>query len=69
MNVTIDTLRCKGCGICIAFCPKDVFSFSKKRNSFGTPTPEAARESQCIGCRLCEKVCPDSAIEVEETKQ
>lgn len=66
MKVTVDAVRCKGCGICLAFCPKNVFSYSKKRNTYGTPTPEAAREKDCIACRLCEKLCPDAAIQVDE---
>jgi len=66
MKVTIDEIRCKGCGICIAFCPKEVFEKSKKRNSYGTAMPEAAKQSKCIGCKLCEKLCPDAAIGLEE---
>ncbi len=49
---------CKGCGICVAFCPKDVLELDDKDKVV------AAREEQCIACRLCELRCPDLAIEV-----
>jgi 2-oxoglutarate ferredoxin oxidoreductase subunit delta len=51
---------CKACGICIAFCPKDVFV----RNEEGKPVIERADE--CNGCRFCEQHCPDFAITIGE---
>ena len=50
---------CKGCGICVAFCPKTVLALDDKDKAF------AARIEACIACRLCELRCPDLAIEVE----
>lgn len=49
---------CKGCGICVAFCPKKVLELDEHNKAL------AARLSDCIGCRLCELRCPDLAIEV-----
>ena len=28
-EITIKTVRCKGCGICAAFCPKSVLAVSE----------------------------------------
>jgi MinD superfamily P-loop ATPase containing an inserted ferredoxin domain len=50
---------CKGCGICVAFCPKKVLVI-KEGKVF------AERPELCIGCRMCELRCPDFAIEVHE---
>lgn len=50
--------RCKGCEICIEFCPKKVF----EGDELGHPIPE--RIDECIGCGTCELRCPDFAIEV-----
>ena len=65
MKIHIDKVLCKGCGICLAICPKKVYGVSKKRSSYGSPMPEVVLESECIGCRLCERLCPDAAINVE----
>lgn len=51
---------CKSCGICIAFCPKNVIG----KNEAGEPVIE--RPDDCIGCRFCEIHCPDFAITILE---
>ncbi len=53
--------RCKGCELCIEFCPQDVLVRSKQFNVKGYHYPVAAR-SGCIHCRLCVTVCPEYAI-------
>jgi 2-oxoglutarate ferredoxin oxidoreductase subunit delta len=54
----IDRDWCKGCGICVHFCPKQVLELDEEEKAF------AARPEQCICCALCEMRCPDLAIEV-----
>lgn len=49
---------CKGCGICVAFCPKKVLELDNSDKVV------AARPQDCICCKLCELRCPDLAIEV-----
>jgi len=49
---------CKGCGICVAMCPKGVLVLD------GDDKAMAAHVEKCIACKLCEKICPDLAIEV-----
>jgi 2-oxoglutarate ferredoxin oxidoreductase subunit delta len=68
-NIDIDKNLCKGCNICIQFCPKKVYVVSKIRNSYGSTMPEPANINQCITCRLCERLCPDAAINIEEERK
>lgn len=49
---------CKGCGICVHFCPKNVLELDELDKVV------AARPEECICCMLCEIRCPDFAIEV-----
>jgi len=61
-RVYINEERCKGCGICIMFCPRKVLEASERFNSKGYHPPEAKRPDDCIGCNLCGLYCPDFAI-------
>ncbi len=56
----IDKEWCKGCGICIHFCPKKVLEFDRIGKA------EAVRPDDCIACKLCELRCPDLAIQIIE---
>jgi len=55
---------CKGCGICVHFCPKEVLKLDDKTNKVFVAHPE-----KCIACRMCELRCPDLAIEVMVEKK
>ena len=60
--------RCKGCGLCIAFCPKHVLVQSDRINEKGYHPPELVERPPtdiCIGCGMCERICPDFAIFVK----
>jgi len=49
---------CKGCGICVYFCPKKVLELDAGDKVV------AKRPEDCLCCKLCEFRCPDLAIEV-----
>lgn len=53
--------HCKGCELCIEFCPKSVLARSKGFNVKGYHYP-VVTNGECINCRLCVTVCPEYAI-------
>lgn len=54
--------RCKGCGFCVEFCPRDVLRESGGFNRRGYHYPEVARAADCAECHFCELLCPEFAI-------
>lgn len=70
----VDKEACKACGKCIAACPKHLIELvpyeakhvvqcaSKNKGK----DVMAACSVGCIGCRLCEKNCPEGAVTVED---
>jgi len=67
-TVVFDTERCKGCGLCIAACPKKVLAFSGQLNKSGYNVAHMAKPDDCIGCTFCAMTCPDIVIEVYREK-
>ncbi len=63
----IDSERCKGCGLCVAVCPKNVLELAKELNAKGYFPAFQARPEDCIHCAICCTMCPDVAITIAET--
>lgn len=64
----IDSDRCKGCGLCVNFCPKNVLEITSTVNAKGHFPVFQARPEDCIHCTICCIMCPDVAISIVETK-
>lgn len=54
----INRAWCKGCGICVRFCPKNVLILDECEKVCATH-PE-----NCVACSLCAIRCPDLCIEI-----
>lgn len=65
-KLTFRTDRCKGCGLCVAACPKGLIAIAKdKINQKGHHPAELTDPEACVGCASCATMCPDCVIEVE----
>lgn len=58
VTIEINDRWCKGCGICVEFCPKAVLRMAP------TDKVEVASLEACTTCLRCEQLCPDFAIVV-----
>ena len=56
--------RCKGCRLCVEFCPSDVLQESAEINAKGYNSTETVpgKEDACVHCEFCTLVCPEFAI-------
>ena len=70
-DVRFDGDVCKGCELCLSFCPKGIIVMSSHVNNKGYSPATIERRDECVGCRSCALVCPDGAIEIyrEDTAQ
>lgn len=59
VQVIINDQRCRSCGICYEICPTKVL---------GATSPlykaEVVNIDACTGCRMCELLCTDFAINI-----
>jgi 2-oxoglutarate ferredoxin oxidoreductase subunit delta len=62
-KITINTERCKGCGLCVIVCPKNSIVISEQSNKNGY-FPAKPGNSECTGCAMCAIICPEAVIEV-----
>jgi 2-oxoglutarate ferredoxin oxidoreductase subunit delta len=57
-HIEINRELCKGCGICVAFCPKKILELDEHEKA------KVINPDECQYCGLCELRCPDLAIEI-----
>jgi 2-oxoglutarate ferredoxin oxidoreductase subunit delta len=68
-NHVIDSEICKGCGLCVTVCPKNVLEISQQANTKGYFPAFQARPQDCIACTACCLMCPDVAITIDKIEQ
>jgi 2-oxoglutarate ferredoxin oxidoreductase subunit delta len=52
---------CKGCRICVEFCPTKVLAMDA-----GDDHPRVVLPDKCTACHFCDTHCPDLAIVVRK---
>ena len=60
-EVTIYAKWCKGCHICVDFCPPKVLAMNPDEE-----TPRIIAPEKCTACHFCDTHCPDLAIVVRK---
>ncbi|MEO0076242.1 MAG: ferredoxin family protein [candidate division WOR-3 bacterium] len=67
-KIRINQNWCKGCGLCLEICPKNVYDRDVKVSSKGFREIIIKKPEACTRCLLCELLCPDLAITIEKNK-
>lgn len=66
-KVTFNVDICKGCGLCVTACPKQILVIEKDViNKKGHSPAGITDQDACIGCAFCATMCPDCVITVEK---
>jgi 2-oxoglutarate ferredoxin oxidoreductase subunit delta len=65
-KIEINNRLCKGCFICIRYCPMGVIAESHEIGELGYDLAKVEHPEKCTGCRLCLLYCPDLAIAIAE---
>ncbi len=60
---------CKGCGLCVEFCPQGKLYLRQRPNREGIQPAAVREEVECTGCLRCAAMCPDAAIEIVRSRQ
>jgi len=69
--ILIDSELCKGCELCVGFCPKHLIVLDIRFNSTGFHPAVFKDEDilKCTSCGICAEMCPEMAITVVKKKQ
>ena len=66
-RILVDGRFCKGCGLCVEVCPRDIIALDPdKITDKGYHPAMLTDESACTACANCALICPDVAITVEK---
>lgn len=69
LQVTYFHGLCKSCGECIVKCPVKCISWSDTELGQLGEKAIVIDLDKCIGCETCEVICPDHAIEINDTRR
>lgn len=58
-EIVVKVSWCKGCGLCVEYCKRDVLEMD-------AVLPVVVDPEKCTKCLQCEVICPDFAIKVRD---
>jgi 2-oxoglutarate ferredoxin oxidoreductase subunit delta len=65
VSVTIDFEQCKGCELCVYYCPKKCIAVSEEFNRAGQHPAKITKPEKCNGCGICYIICPEYAVTIK----
>ncbi len=66
-RIAISVEYCKGCGLCVDACSTGILELdSEVISAKGCHPVKCTDMEKCTGCRKCETMCPDVAIQVRK---
>jgi 2-oxoglutarate ferredoxin oxidoreductase subunit delta len=69
-KIEISEEFCKGCALCVNFCPQKLIRIANHVSKKGYhPAEFFGAQGKCSGCTLCALICPDAAITVYREKK
>ena len=57
---------CKGCGLCVPVCPRDILYLAEEVDRRGVHVVTVHPEIECTACANCAVMCPDAALEIRD---
>jgi 2-oxoglutarate ferredoxin oxidoreductase subunit delta len=68
-KIEVDESRCKGCGLCVEFCPSHTIELSEDLNPIGHHPARMHDPEKCTACAICADMCPEGGITVYRQKR
>jgi 2-oxoglutarate ferredoxin oxidoreductase subunit delta len=68
-KVVFNREKCKGCELCINFCPKKILALDPEVNAKGYHPAGITDQESCIGCASCATMCPDYCISIYQLEE
>jgi 2-oxoglutarate ferredoxin oxidoreductase subunit delta len=62
--IEVNEKYCKGCELCIGFCPQHVLDLDKDHLTSKGYHPVQLIAEGCTGCAICALICPEAALTV-----
>jgi len=68
--IEFDVDKCKGCGLCVIYCPVQIIGIKNDQlNQKGYSPAGVTDMEKCTSCTQCALMCPDNVITVYRYKK